>query len=140
MANVKAYKVVGLPFSNEVAYEKIRYDFAVDGGATGVLNLITATDQLALVYFHAVVKTACVGATMTLDVGIVGVDTNRFLADTTVAALAINTLHVPPLVEGTPNAILVPSIVLDAGVIAMQIKTAALTAGVIDFVFGFMRT
>jgi hypothetical protein len=141
MANVKAYKVVGAPFSNEVVYERVRYDFSVDAGASGVLNLITATDQMALVYFHAVVKTACTsGGSMTLDVGLVTTDTNRFMASVAVASLAVNTLHVPPLVEGTPNAILSPSIILDAAVIAMEIKTADLTAGVIEFVFGFMKT
>ena len=139
MANVKNYKIVGAPFSNEIEHVRVVYDFAVDGGATGVLNLVTAADQMVLKSFHARVITACVGATMVLDCGIVGVDTNRFLADVTVAALAINTCHIPPLVEGTPNTQLVPSIVLDAGVIAMEIKTAALTAGKIEFVFGFMK-
>lgn len=140
MANVKNYKVVGASFSNEIEYVHVRYDFAVDAGATGVLNLITATDALILKSFHAVVKTACVGVNMVLDVGVVGVDTDLFLDGVTVTALAVNTVHSDPLIEATPNTKNIPYFILDAGVIAMEIKTAALTAGVIDFVFGFMKT
>jgi hypothetical protein len=140
MANVKEYKVIGAPFSNEVVYERITYDFAVDAGAVGVLNLFTATDKMALVSFHAVVKTACTsGGSMTLDCGIVTTDTNRFMASVAVASLGADTLHIPPLVEGTPNTALVPSIIADNAVIAMEIKTATLTAGKIEFVFGFMK-
>jgi hypothetical protein len=140
MANVKQYKTIGAPFSNEISFERITYDFAVDAGAVGVLNLFTATDALVLVYYHAYIKTACTsGGSMTLDVGIVTTDTNRFNAGVAVASLTAGTIHLPPLIEGTPNTQLVPSVIADAAVVAMEIKTATLTAGKIEFVFGFMK-
>lgn len=140
MANVRAYKSIGTPFSNEMVFERIVYDFSLDGGAVGVLNLFTAQDDLIIPYFHATVKTACTsGGSAVLDVGIVTTDTDRFIDGVAVASLTANSVHIPPLVEGTPNTALVPTFLADGGIVAMEIKTATFTAGKIEFVFGIMK-
>jgi hypothetical protein len=89
--------------------------------------------------FHAVVKTACTsGGSAVVDVGVVGGDTDALLDGVAVASLTLNSVHSDPLVEGTPNTKSVPMYLADGGVIAMEIKTAALTAGIIEFVFTVM--
>lgn len=140
MASVKNAKIVGAGFSNDKEVIRVRYDFSQDGGAVGVLNLLTASGAMVVKDFHAVVKTACTsGGSAVLDVGVVGGDTDVLLDGVAVASLTANSVHSDPLVEGTPNTKLVPFYIADAGVIAMEIKTAAFTAGVIEFVFTVMK-
>lgn len=140
MANVKSHKVIGGPFSNEVELVRVPYEFLTDGGAIGVLNLMTAQGAIVIKGFYALVKTACTSAgSAVVDCGVVAVDTNVLLADEAVAGLTLNAIKKVPLVEGTPNVIPMPLYVADGGIVAMEIKTAALTAGKIEFVFEIAR-
>lgn len=136
MTDIKAHRTVGSPFSNEEEIVICRYDFDEDGGAVGALSILECEDACIVEFVEAVVKTAgASGGSMTLDLGINGGDTDQFLDDVAVAALTANSLHQPVLVEGTPNAFAPKAYVAAGGNIDMEIKTAALTAGVIDFKF-----
>jgi len=140
MTAVANWKNIGSDFSNEQQIVRVLYDFAVDGGATGVLNLLTAEGALIVKDFHAVVKTACTsGGSMVLDVGIVTTDTDRLCDGIAVATLVANYTFEAPYVEGTPNTRVLPFHLPDNGVLAMEIKTADLTAGKIEFVFTIMK-
>jgi hypothetical protein len=140
MASVRGAKTVGPGFANDPEVVRVRYEFGYDGGAVGVLNLLTASGAMIIKDFHAVVKTACTsGGSAVVDVGVVGGDTDALLDGVAVASLTLNSVHSDPLVEGTPNTKSVPMYLADGGVIAMEIKTAALTAGIIEFVFTVMK-
>ena len=138
MAALKSSKNVGSPFTNALEVIKVTYDFAVDGGAQGALDVLVAEQNCVLTDFYLVVETACVGATMVLDVGITG-DTNLLLADVAVASLAINTLHKPTIVDGTPNVLPMPAKLASGAKVLMEIKTAALTAGKFHMYFTVQR-
>lgn len=140
MANLAGYKKVGSPFTKEVEIMRARYSFASDGGATGALNIFTASEACVITGFYAVVKTTCTsGGSATVKVGVTGDDdvfvttAEGAVANLTAAAcLAAK----PVLAEGTPNTITMPyPRAMAAGdSVLMTIGTAALTAGVIDFV------
>jgi len=140
MAAVKDHVTVGAPFANEMEIHRVVYDFAVDAGATGALDLLTTLDAVIIKDFHAVVKTACTSeGSMVLDVGVSGGDTDILLDGVAVASLGANTCHARPLVEGTPNTDLVPFYLAANGKLVQEIKTAALTAGKIEYVFTVMK-
>ena len=136
MASVAGYKKVGEPFSNEMEIVRARYDFSKDGGAVGALDLFTATTECIVWGFYGIVQTtATSGGSATVIVGVTGA-TNAFV-DTTagaVANLTANAVLKAALVEGTPNVNPVPRRLAAGESVLMTIGTAALTAGVIDFV------
>lgn len=142
MAAVVGAKTVSPAFGNQVQYEKIVYDFAVDGGATGALDVLTAaTGGLLIVHAHAVVLTACTsGGSATVKFG-PSADDDRFINTTqgAVASLTANAVIVPPALEGTPNVIATPYYLAAAAKLVMTIGTAALTAGKIEFTIGYVR-
>lgn len=140
MANLAGYKKVGGPFTKEMEVMRARYSFAADGGATGALSIFTATEACVITGFYAIVKTTCTsGGSATVKVGVTGSDA-LFVTTTegAVANLTANAVFAakPVLTEGTPNTIAMPyPRRLAAGdSVLMTIGTAALTAGVIDFV------
>lgn len=145
MANVAAHKTVDAPFRNEKEIIRVIYDFAVDGGATSALNLMTAgVDPLIVTGYHAVVKTTCTsGASAVLDVGIAGGDTDLLSDAIAVATLAANYVLQPEAVEteGTPNVVVnaCPFRLAAGASIAQTIGTATFTAGKIEYVFEVMR-
>jgi hypothetical protein len=140
MAAVNDHVSIGAPFANEMEIHRVVYDFAEDAGATGVLDLLTTVDAVIIKDFHAVVKTACTsGGSAVLDVGVSGGDTNVLLAGVAVASLTANSCHARPLVEGTPNTDLVPFYLAANGKLVQEIKTAAFTAGKIEYVFTVMK-
>lgn len=106
---------------------EVDYDFAKDGGAVGVLDLIEFSEAVIVTDFVAHVLTACTsGGSATLDVGVVGADTDAFADDIAVASLSLNSTH-------ASHANGVDEYIAADGKIAMEIKTAALTAGKIRF-------
>lgn len=140
MAQVKDKKSQNGGFGNEKIITKVMYDFAKDAGAIGVLDLFEAQSDLVLTGFYIKVLTAGTsGGSMTLDVGIVGGDTNILAADIAVASLTLNSFHIPPVVEGTPNVLALPMKIASSGKIAMQIKTATLLTGKFEFVMEYMK-
>jgi len=140
MAAIKGTKSANGGFQNEKQILKVVYDFAKDGGATGALDLFTAQDDIVITGFYAKVLTTCTsGGSMVLDVGVSGGDTDILLDGVAVASLTANSMHIPPVVEGTPNVLALPMKLADNGKIIQTIGTAALTAGKIEYVFEFMK-
>lgn len=145
MAAVAKAKSIGNTFGNEEITERVIYDFAVDGGATGALDLFTAAADVVVTYFHAYVKTtATSGGSATLAVGITG-STSKYVTTTAgaVANLTANALLQPEVVEteGTPNVVVlpVPHRLASGAAILQTIGTAALTAGKVEYVIKYMR-
>lgn len=140
MAQVVDKKLSNGGFDNAESIVRVTYDFSKDAGAVGVLDLFEAQGDMVITEFYANVKTACTsGGSMTLDVGVVGGDTDILADDIAVASLTAESFHIPPVVEGTPNVLALPMKLASGGKVAMQIKTAALTAGKIEFVLKFMK-
>jgi hypothetical protein len=142
MAAIVNAATVGGGFGNQVNYARVTYDFAVDAGATGALDLFTAgSGGVVIVDARAVVKTTCTSAgSATVKWG-EATDDDRFMNTTqgAVASLTANAVIVPPALEGTPNVIATPYYLPAAGKLTMTIGTAALTAGKIEFVIGYMK-
>ena len=143
MASVAKAKTIGATFKNEKVVERVVYDFAVDGGATGALTRFTAGSAVVVTDFYAVVKTTCTsGGSATVIAGVTG-DTDAFVTTTTgaVAGLTANAVLQPVVVlsEGTPNTIAfpLPRRMAADDVLTMTIGTAALTAGKIEFVLEY---
>lgn len=145
MTAVAKAKTIGSAFSNEVILERVVYDFSVDGGAVGALDLFTAGADVVLKSFHAYVKVAGTsGGSATLAVGVTG-STSAFVTATegAVANLTLNNVlqAKPVLTEGTPNTIALPlPRRLAAGAkIVQTIGTATLTAGQIEYVIEYCK-
>jgi hypothetical protein len=121
MANVKAYREQKT-FSNAVEMVSVTYDFAVDGGATGALNLLKVTEASVLVdAFTKVDTTFTSGGSATLIIGRTG-DTDGILASTAVASITAGTVF--------PGDAACKQVKLASGdFILMTIGTAAMTAG-----------
>lgn len=140
MAAVAKAKNIGPVFRNELQVERVVYDFSVDGGATGALDLFTAGADVVLHGFHAYVKTACTsGGSATVAVGVTGA-TSAFVTTTAgaVASLTANAVLGAGLTEGTPNTAALPRRLASGDKVLMTIGTAALTAGKIEFVIQYM--
>ena len=140
MAAVAKAKNIGPVFRNELQVERVVYDFSVDAGATGALDLFTASADVVLYDFHAYVKTACTsGGSATVAVGVTGA-TSAFITTTAgaVANLSANAVLGAGLTEGTPNTAALPRRLASGDKVLMTIGTAALTAGKIEFVIQYM--
>lgn len=145
MATIAQMKNISREFTNEEALERAIYDYSVDGGATGALDIFTAQSDLIITYFHAIVKTAATsGGSATLAVGVTG-STSAFVTATqgAVANLTANALFQANVVltEGTPNtaAFPLPRRLASGDKILQTIGTAALTAGKIEYVIKYMK-
>lgn len=139
-------------FQNQAEELRVMYDFANDGGATGVLDLFTAQSDLILESMYAIVHTAVTSSgSLVLDVGVTG-DDDLLMDAVAKAALSINSIHKPlpvgaiTLTEGTPNTQLTNVITLPLPVripsgekVFQTIVTAAATAGKIEYVFRVRR-
>lgn len=112
----------------QVEYE---YDFAVEGGSQGAINLGDATRNLAgdlpngFVVTDAffTVTTAFVGATATIQFGTTD-DPNQYIADTAVTAFSAN-----GVVGGAAQALTAVANDAASADVVMTISTADLTAG-----------
>jgi len=139
MAAIADVKIVGSTFKNEKVIVRARYDFSKDAGATGALDIFQASRDIIITAFSAVVKTAGTsGGSATLKIGITA-DDDLFLNTTqgAVANLTANAVLLPPLVEGTPNVLALPVKLASAAKVLQTIGTAALTAGVIEYVLEY---
>jgi hypothetical protein len=126
MANIAKIQTVSALSSKEEIIE-VEYDFAVDGGAVGVLNLVLAGEDMVVVDCYAKVITACTsGGSATLIAGVAG-DTDACIASTAVAALTAGAVII-----GAASTM--PVKLASAGYVLMTIGTAAFTAGKIKFV------
>ena len=142
MAALAEAMTIGDGFGNAPETYRIRYDFAKDAGATGALDIFTADGDLLIVGAWAVVKTTCTsGGSATLIWGISGGDTDIFCNTTqgAVASLTAGAVIVPPALEGTPNVLPLPVKLASGGKLIQTIGTAALTAGVVEYVVQVIR-
>ncbi len=140
MAAIAQQKDIGKTWSNEEQVLKVRYDFSVDGGATGALDIFEALEDVIITGFHSVVKTAATsGGSATLKVGITG-DDDLFMTTTqgAVANLTLGAAIFPAVVEGTPNVIACPVKLASGAKVLQTIGTAALTAGVVEYTIKYM--
>jgi hypothetical protein len=108
------------------------WDFAVDGGGTGAIDLGDLPLGAVVVNAVGVVETACTsGGSATVILGTTD-DDNGFIASVAVAALGANTTH------GNSVATNQPKTNDDASRdVVMTIGTAALTAGKIRFILEY---
>jgi hypothetical protein len=141
MAALVGAKSAYAPMANGEDTIRIVYDFAVDGGATGALDVFTASEALIVTHAHLTVKTtATSGGSATLKWG-PSADDDRF-CDTTqgaVASLTAGATVVPPALEGTPNVLPVPFKMAAGGKLIQTIGTAALTAGKVEYVLRVIK-
>ena len=141
MAALDERKYLGKTFSNAKEMVKVIYDFAVDGGATGALDIFEASSDVVITGFFSVVKTtATSGGSATLKVGVTG-DDDAFMTTTqgAVASLTAGALILPPAVEGTPNTLPLPVKLASGAKILQTIGTAALTAGKVEYTVEYTR-
>jgi len=111
--------------SNQILVQEYEYDFAVDGGATGVITL-SAKDNKSVMptgavrkATHVLVQTALVGASASAKVGTTASDAD-FAADAGVATYSLNAIFndtTPVVVSATSDDCL------------LTISGGALTAG-----------
>lgn len=137
MAAIKDTASVGAPFSNASEIKRFTYDFSKDAGATGALDIFTALDDLVITNWWMNVKVAPLsGGSATVQVGITGA-LSQFLGVTNgaKASLTLAKLVSADIVEGTPNVIPMPVKLAKGNKAVLTIATAALTAGVLEFVF-----
>jgi hypothetical protein len=114
------------PFTQMKETIEVMYDFSVDGGAVGALDVLTADEALVVHSVVAKVKTACTsGGSATVSLGKSG-DAAGLVAATAVASLTAGAL--------IDSASFGSGYKLASGdVVQMDIAVAALTAGKIVF-------
>jgi len=141
MPVVREYTSEKPGFPNQLEYLRVSYDFAADTGATGTYDLMIASSRMLIVHAHLTVKTACTsGGSATVAYGVTG-SASKFMNATqgAVASLTANATIVPPAVEGTPNVLPFPYLMALNDKLLMTVATAALTAGKIEFVIGYIK-
>lgn len=132
MAAVAKAKTVATTFKNDVEVVRIVYDFAVDAGAVGALDLLTVDGDAVVRLKHLAVKTACTsGGSATVAVGVTGATTA--FVDATEGAVANLTANA--IIDGASA----PKYVADGNKVLLTIGTAALTAGKLEAVLEVMR-
>lgn len=121
MAQVAAKKDIKL-FSNEAQLIKVVYDFAVDGGAVGALDLFEAKEDMVIHSAKVKIKTTFTsGGLATLIVGQTG-DTDSIMPSLAVASATAG------VVKHADAACLALKLASGDKVL-MTIGTAAMTAG-----------
>ncbi len=131
MATVKDYKKVA-PYTNEIEVVRVTYDFAKDGGAVGALDLFEAPAASLVKLAEMHVQTACTsGGSATVSAG-KSADLAGMIGATAVASLTAGAAILGAAIDGSHA-------LAAADVVKMEIATAALTAGKIDFVFHVIK-
>lgn len=130
MAAVAGAKTLGSPYTNDVELVRVTYDYAVDGGTAGALDLLTLTNAAVVRLKHCSVKTACTGASGTVSVGVTGAATA--FVDATEGAVANLTANA--IIDGASA----PKYCA-AGAKAILTIGTGLTAGKVECVFEVMR-
>jgi hypothetical protein len=119
-------------FNNQPEIVRVVYDFAKDAGAVGQLDLLTAKVASIVKFAYARVITTCTsGGAATVSAG-KAADLAGIIGATAVASLVADAI----ILGAAPDQ----SHVLAADAkIQMDIATAALTAGKIEFVFEVIK-
>jgi hypothetical protein len=120
----------GAGFTGKMEMVEVTYDFSVDGGATGTLDVFTANQDLVIHRVSAKVKTAVTsGGAATVEVGKSG-DTAGLVAQTGKASLTAGAV-IDSKIGGYKLA--------SGGKIIQTIATAALTAGKITYLIEYSK-
>lgn len=129
MALLKDKKTNGAGFPNAVEIIRVTYDFAQDTGAIASYEVFESQNDCVVSLRHMAVKAAVTsGGSLTLDLG-KGSAGSEIISNKAVAAMTLGSLHV----GAAP-------VKLAAGEkISMNLKTAAATAGVLEFVLEVTR-
>lgn len=141
---VKDHRTLGVVFGNSEELVRITYNFADDAGTAGDFNLFTAGADLVITDFYASVETAFDSASNTavIDVGIVTTAPAVLVQDAVQAKWAADSFVKPHnLIEGNlaGDVFALPLRVAEDEVVAMTVKTEALTAGKCEFFFKYHR-
>lgn len=113
-------------FTNEPIYERLVYDFSKDGGAIDIFDLLQVNESMVIEEAWINVKTAVTSAgAPTVEAGVKGGDTDAILPATLKGALLLSTTI------DSASASKRLRLAKDA-ILALQIKVAVLTAGVIE--------
>ncbi len=127
VVDTKVVKAWGAPAASE--WIAVTYDFSKDAGAVGQLDLFTADEQCVVKFAGMRVITACTsGGSATVGVG-KAADLAGIIAATAVASLTAGAF-----IMGV-TALDASHIVAAGAAVKMDIATAALTAGKIEFIF-----
>lgn len=131
MAALSNARTITPPFSNDRSMVRVVWDFAVDGGATGDLDVLTADGACLVRCIGANVKTAVTSAgSLDLDLG-KGAGGVEFLSSVAVASLTLASYQ-----ASASQAFLK---LADGEKIIMGIDVAAATAGKIEFIFEIVK-
>lgn len=127
MAILKGAKTVGAPFSNAVEVVRVRYDFSVDGGEVEDNTVLTADGNLLVrcVGVHTEVALTSDGSA-TVDLG-KGASGTEFVSTEAYTSFTLDGFY------ASESAAFVK--LASGEVINMGVATAALTAGVVEFIF-----
>jgi len=140
---VSDYQTLHAPFGNEESIARVRYDFSKDAGTAGAFSLFEADGDIVITDFFVNVLTAfdSAGDAAVIDIGITGGDTDALVQDAGQARFALGSfVKADACLEGGSGEVRnLPLKVADNAVVAMVVKTAALTAGKCDFFFKYVR-
>jgi hypothetical protein len=127
MAAIKNAKTIGQEFDNDSTIVRAIYDFSVDGGAIGALDVFTATQDVVILGIYANVKAAVTsGGATTVAVGI-DADPDTLIDETLKAAMGTGVM-VSPILAALP-------IKLASGAkVKINIADFTVTAGKIEIV------
>lgn len=118
--------MVGAEFPNEAVMQRAVYDFSLDAGAVGQLELFEATQDCVILAAYLNVKTACTSG---------GLATVSFGIDASLTALsaatAVASLSAAALIKANDSC---PVKLPSGSKVKMDIAVAALTAGKVEFV------
>lgn len=131
MAVLKDKVTTGPGFTNAVEVVRVVYDFTKDGGAVADYDVLEADAACVVSLKHMLVKTAATsGGAMVLDLG-KGAGGTEFFSDKAVAALTLNSVHMPSAPVGVYLA--------DGEKIVLGIEAFAATAGKLEMVFEIVK-
>ena len=88
IGNVADFKTPAIGWENEVKVIRAKYNFALDTGAIGTYNLLTAGEDMIVLESCVNVKTAFTGASSSYKIGTTS-DDDAILAATAVASMTV---------------------------------------------------
>lgn len=132
MSAVKNKKFANL-FSMGLEFVEVIWDFAKDGGAVAVFDLLEMKEAVLIIAANTEILTTCTsGGSATVEMGVKSGTTNAILAATAVASLTA--------AKGFPCAAAGDGLyVASGGILSMEVKVAALTAGKIKLICGLYK-
>jgi hypothetical protein len=127
MAAIKNAKTIGAEFPNATLIHRAIYDYSVDAGAIGALDVFVASQDVTILEAYVKVLTTCTsGGAATLAIGI-DADPDTLVDETAIGALTAGALI-------APIAAVCPVKLASGAKIKMNIADFTLTAGKFEVV------